>query len=132
MAFCQPAAVAAVVARCEGRVQAAGHLADHVRLGVAGERPGALCGAPGAIDEVAAGVALKGRVKGTARRAVTGAMVIRLVLLTTVMPARATPRRSPRWWATRRWCRGTAGGPSPCPQVREVRCQVPPPAPPWA
>ncbi len=59
--FCKPVAVAAAVVRRDGRVQAAGHLADHVRPGVAGERLDALCGEPGVIDEVAAGVALKGR-----------------------------------------------------------------------
>jgi hypothetical protein len=57
-----------------------------VRLGVAEERLDALCGEPGVIDKVAAGVTLTGRVKGTARRAMTAAMVIRLVLLMTLMP----------------------------------------------
>jgi hypothetical protein len=84
--FCKPAAVAAAVVRRDGRVQAAGHPADHVRPGVAEERLDALCGEPGVIDKVAAGVTLEGRVKGTARRAVTAAMVIRLVLLMTLMP----------------------------------------------
>jgi hypothetical protein len=31
--FCKPVVVAAAVVRRDGRVQAAGHLADHVRLG---------------------------------------------------------------------------------------------------
>ena len=84
--FCKPVAVAAAVVRRDGRVQAAGHPADHVRLGVAEERLDALCGEPGVIDKVAAGVTLTGRVKGTARRAMTAAMVIRLVLLMTLMP----------------------------------------------
>ena len=84
--FCKPVAVAAAVVRRDGRVQAAGHLADHVRLGVAEERLDALCGEPGIIGKVAAGVTLTGRVKGTARRAMTAAMVIRLVLLMTLMP----------------------------------------------
>ena len=84
--FCKPVAVAAAVVRRDGRVQAAGHLADHVRLGVAEERLDALCGEPGIIDKVAAGVVLTGRVKGAARRAMTAAMVIRLVLLMTLMP----------------------------------------------
>jgi hypothetical protein len=84
--FCKPVAVAAAVVRRDGRVQAAGHLADHVRLGVAEERLDALCGEPGVIDRVAAGIPLTGRVKGTARRAMTAAMVIRLVLLMTLMP----------------------------------------------
>ena len=86
MVFCKPVAVAAAVVRRDGRVQAAGHPADHVRLGVAEERLDALCGEPGVIDKVAAGVALEGRVKGTARRAMTTAMTIRLVLLMTLMP----------------------------------------------
>jgi hypothetical protein len=84
--FCKPVAVAAAVVRRDGRVQAAGHPADHVRLGIAEERLDALCGEPGVIDKIAAGVTLKGRVKGTARRAMTTAMVIRLVLLMTLMP----------------------------------------------
>ena len=84
--FCKPVAVAAAVVRRDGRVQAAGHPADHVRLGVAEERLDALCGEPGIIDKVTAGVVLKGRVKGTARRAMTAALTIRLVLLMTLMP----------------------------------------------
>ena len=84
--FCKPVAVAAAVVRRDGRVQAAGHPADHVRLGAAEERLDALCGEPGVIDMAAAGVTLDRRVKGTARRAMTVAMVIRLVLLMTLMP----------------------------------------------
>ena len=84
--FCKPVAVAAAVVRRDGRVQAAGHPADHVRLGVAEERLDALCGEPGVIDKIAADVTLKGRVKGTARRAMTVALTIRLVLLMTLMP----------------------------------------------
>ena len=84
--FCKPVAVAAAVVRRDGRVQAAGHPADHVRLGVAEQRLDALCGEPGVIDKVAAGLSLTGRLKGTARRAMTAAMVIRLVLLMTLMP----------------------------------------------
>jgi hypothetical protein len=84
--FCKPVAVAPALARRDGRVQAAGHPADHVRLGVAEERLDALCGEPGIIDKVTASVVLKGKVKGTARRAMTAALVIRLVLLMTLMP----------------------------------------------
>ena len=84
--FCRPVAVAAAVVRRDGRVRAAGHPADHVRLGVAEERLDALCGEPGVIGKVAAGVTLTGRVKGAARRAMTAAMVIRLVLPMTLMP----------------------------------------------
>ena len=86
MVFCKPVAVAAAVVRRDGRVQAVGHPVDHVRLGVAEERLDALCGERGVIDKVAAGAALKGRVKGMARQATTAAMVIRLVLLMTLMP----------------------------------------------
>ena len=84
--FCKPVAVAVAVVRRDGRVQAAGHPADHVRLGAAEERLDVLCGEPGIIDKVAAGAILDGRVKGTVRRAMTAAMVIRLVLLMTLMP----------------------------------------------
>jgi hypothetical protein len=80
--FCKPAAVAAAVVRRDGRVQAAGHPPDHVRLGLAEERLDALCGKPGVIDRVAAGVTFK----GTARRATTTALAIRLVQLMTLMP----------------------------------------------
>ena len=49
----KPVAVAPAVARRDGRVQAAGHPADHARLGVAEERLDELCGIPGVIDQVA-------------------------------------------------------------------------------
>jgi len=51
--FCRPVAIAAAVARWDGRVHACGHPADHARLGVAEERLDALTGTPGVIDEVA-------------------------------------------------------------------------------
>jgi hypothetical protein len=53
--LCKPVAVAAAVVRRDGRVQAVGHPADHVR-------------------------------KGKARRAMTAALAIWLVLLMTLMP----------------------------------------------
>ena len=87
MVFLKPVAVAAAVVRRDGRVQAAGHPADHVRLGVAEERLDALCGRPGVIDEIARDVTLKGKIKGNKRRAVTPALAIRFVLLMTLMPA---------------------------------------------
>ncbi len=90
----------------------------------------------------------------------TAAMVIRLVLLMTVMPGSCyadavtalvgglplVPWHRRRvgpsaggpapavacTWRDAFGSAGTADGSSPCPQVREVRCQVPPPAPPWA
>ena len=114
--FCKPVAVAAAVVRRDGRVQAAGHLADYVRLGVAEERLDALCGEPGVIDKVAAGVTLNGRVKGTARRAMTAAMVIRLVLLMTVMPGSCYAEAIAALFGDLRWCRGTAR--TGCPPAR--------------
>src|SRR6267154_4532544 len=65
--FCKPVAIAPTVVRRDGRVQAAGHPADHARLGVAEERLDALTGTPGVIDEVARSVRLRGKVKGAAR-----------------------------------------------------------------
>src|SRR5712691_8799502 len=83
--FCKPVAVAAAVVRRDGRVQAAGHPSDHVRLGVAEERLDALCGRPGVIDQAAAGLRLNGKVKGERLRAMTPALAIRFVLLMTLM-----------------------------------------------
>jgi hypothetical protein len=84
--FCKPMAVAAAVVRRDGRVQAAGHPANHARLGLAEERLDELCGMAGAIDEIAGQSVLEGKVKGTARRAMTPALAIRLTLLMTLMP----------------------------------------------
>ena len=52
--FCKPVAVAPAMVRRDGRVQAHGHPADHVRLGVAEERLDALTGRPDVIGEIAA------------------------------------------------------------------------------
>ncbi len=82
----KPVAVARAVVRRDGRVQAAGHPADHARLGVAGERLDELCGMPGVIDEIARTAVLDGRVKGAARRAMTRALAIRFTLLMTLVP----------------------------------------------
>jgi hypothetical protein len=84
--FCKPVAVAPAMVRRDGRVQAQGHPADHVRLGVAEERLDALAGRPGVISEIAAAAALGGKVKGTARRAMTPALAIRFILLMTQLP----------------------------------------------
>ena len=84
--FLKPVAVAPAVVRRDGRVQAAGHPADHARLGLAEERLDELCGSPGVIDEIAGSVLLDGKVKGAARRALTPALAIRLTLLMTLMP----------------------------------------------
>jgi hypothetical protein len=82
----KPVAVAPAVVRRDGRVQAAGHPADHARLGVAEERLDELCGVPGVIDQVARSVVLGGRVKGAARRAMSPALTIRFTFLMTLVP----------------------------------------------
>src|SRR6266702_100996 len=87
--FLKPVVVARAVVRRDGRVQAAGHPADHARLGVAEERLDALTGTPGVIDQVAATVILKGKVRGAARRAMTTALAIRFTLLMTLMASDA-------------------------------------------
>jgi hypothetical protein len=82
----KPVAVAPAVVRRDGRVQAAGHPADHARLGVAEERLDELCGIPAVIDEIARSAALGGRVKGTARRVMSPALAIRFTVLMTLIP----------------------------------------------
>jgi hypothetical protein len=82
----KPVAVAPAVVRRDGRVQAAGHPADHARLGVAEERLDELCGVPGVIDQVARSVVLGGRVRGAVRRAMSPALTIRFNLLMTLVP----------------------------------------------
>ena len=72
--------------RRDGRVQAAGHPADHARLGVAEQRLDELTGRPGVIDEIARAVTLAGQVKGAARRAMSPALAIRFTLLMTLAP----------------------------------------------
>jgi hypothetical protein len=80
----KPVAVAPAVVRRDGRVQAAGHPADHARLGVAGQRLDELCGIPGVIEEIARSAVLGGKVKGAARRAMTPALAVRFTLLMTL------------------------------------------------
>jgi hypothetical protein len=87
----KPVAVTRAVVRRDGRVQAAGHPADHARLGVAEQRLDELCGIPGVIDEIARSVMLDGRVKGAARRAMTPALAIRFTLLMTLIPDAGYP-----------------------------------------
>src|SRR6266702_150224 len=65
-------------------VRAAGHPADHARLGAAEERLDELCGIPGVIDQIARSAVLGGKVKGTARRAMSPALAIRFTLLMTL------------------------------------------------
>ncbi len=83
--FCKPVAIAPAVVRRDGRVQAAGHPADHARLGMAEERLDALAGIPDVIGQIARAVELNGKVKGKARRAMTSALAIRFTLLMTLM-----------------------------------------------
>jgi len=78
--------IAPAVVRRDGRVQAAGHPADHARLGLAEERLDALTGRADTIGEIARAVTLKGKVKGKARRAMTAALSVRHTLLMTLMP----------------------------------------------
>jgi hypothetical protein len=85
--FCKPVAIAPAVVRRDGRVQAAGHPADHARLGLAEDRLDALAGIPDVIGQIAGTAELTGKVKGTARRAVTAALAIRFTLLMTLMAA---------------------------------------------
>src|SRR5437868_1444820 len=82
--FVKVVAVAAVVRR-DGRIQAAGHPADHARLGAIEQQDDELAG-PGAIDEIAAQATLPGKVKDEARRAMTAALTIRATVLMSVMP----------------------------------------------
>ena len=82
----KPVAVTRAVVRRDGRVQAAGHPADHARLGVAEQVLDELTGRPGVIDEMARSVPLAGKVKGAARRAMTPALTMRFTLLMTLTP----------------------------------------------
>jgi hypothetical protein len=84
--FFKPVVIALAVVRRDGRVQAAGHPADHARLGVAEDLLDALAGQPAVIGQIAAGLRLDGKVKGQARRAMTPALAIRLTLLMTLLP----------------------------------------------
>jgi hypothetical protein len=82
--FLKPVAVAKAVVRRDGRVQAAGHPADHARLGLAEQRLDELTGTPGLIDQIARSAPLEGKVNGKAKRAMTPALTIRLILLMTL------------------------------------------------
>lgn len=72
--FCKPAAVAAAVVRRDGRVLAGGHPADRARLGIIEEQLDVMAGQSDVIGQVAARVVPQGKVKGTARRAMTMAL----------------------------------------------------------
>jgi hypothetical protein len=84
--FLKPVAVTAAVVRRDGRVQAGGHPADHARLGVIEQQLDEMTGQPGVIGEVAAETVPRGKVKGSARRAMTMAAALRAVLLMALMP----------------------------------------------
>ena len=84
--FCRPVAVAPAVVRRDGRVQAGGHPADHARLGILEQQLDEMAGQPGVIDKVAAETVPRGKVKGSARRAMTMAAALRAVLLMALMP----------------------------------------------
>ena len=84
--FLKPVAVAPAVVRRDGRVQAAGHPADHARLGLAEDLLDELCGDGGTIDEIIRQCVLEGRVKGAVRRALTPALAVRFTLLMTLTP----------------------------------------------
>lgn len=83
--FLKPVVIARAVVRRDGRVQAAGHPADHARLGVAEDRLDELTGTPDVIGRLASAVTLTGKVTGRARRAMTAALAIRFTLLMTLM-----------------------------------------------
>ena len=84
--FCRPVAVAPAVVRRDGRVQAGGHPADHARLGILEQQLDEMAGQPGVIDAVAAETVPRGKVKGSARRAMTMAAALRAALLMALMP----------------------------------------------
>jgi hypothetical protein len=84
--FLRPVAVAKAVVRRDGRVQAAGHPAEHARLGVLELQLDAMAGAAGTIGGLARSAELKGKVRGAAKRAVTTELAIRFTLLMTLMP----------------------------------------------
>jgi hypothetical protein len=85
VAWCKIVAVAPAMVRRDGRVQAAGRPCEHARLGVLEEQLDRMAG-PGVIEQVATGVRLDGKVKGTARREMSVAFTLRATLLMTLMP----------------------------------------------
>ena len=78
-------ATALAVIRCDGKVHASGHPADHARLGALEQQLDDLAG-PGVIDEIAVQATLGGKVKGSARRSMTAAAAIRATVLMALMP----------------------------------------------
>ncbi len=84
--FCKLVAVAPAVVRRDGRVQAAGHPADHARLGIIEQRLDEMTGQPDTIGRIAARAVPLGKIKGTALRVMTMAATLRAVLLMTLVP----------------------------------------------
>jgi hypothetical protein len=85
VAFCKVVVVAPAKVRRDGRVQADGRPCDHARLGAGEVELDAVCG-PEAIERVAAGVRLTGKIKAKARREMSIAFTIRATLLMVLMP----------------------------------------------
>ena len=85
VAWCKIVAIAPAVVRRDGRIQAAGRPCEHARLGAMEEQLDRMAG-PGVIEQVAAGVRLGGKVKGTAGREMSVAFALRATLLMTLMP----------------------------------------------
>lgn len=85
VAWCVIVAVTPAKVRRDGRVQAVGRPCEQARLGVLEEQLDAVAGV-GAIDRVAAGVRLDGKITGARRRELDVGFVVRAVLLMTLMP----------------------------------------------
>jgi hypothetical protein len=84
--FLKPVAVAAAVVRRDGRVQAQGSPCDHATLGPLEEWLEEQAG-PGVIDGIAERAALRQEwVKGTRKRLLTRAFVLRAIVLMTLLP----------------------------------------------
>jgi len=85
--FLKPVAVAPAVARRNGRIQAGGHPAEHVRLGITEQQLDEMTGQGDVIGQVAARIVPRGeKIKGKARRAMTMAVTVRGSLLMGLMP----------------------------------------------
>ena len=85
VAFCKVVVVAAARVRRDGRVQAQGSPCEHATLGPLEGRLDAAAG-PGALDRIADGTVLRGKVQGKRKRLLTAAFMLRAVVLMTLMP----------------------------------------------
>jgi Transposase DDE domain len=83
--WCKIVVVAPAVVRRDGRVQADGRPCEYARLGALEVELDRRCG-PGTIERIAAGVRLRGKVKGAVRREMSVGCTLRAVLLMTLMP----------------------------------------------